>query len=73
MSIVVFAIGLLLGILISTGVFLSWHVGSLRIDESDSDDGAYFFLELSARKSNVFFKRNFVVLKVVRENFIPHD
>ena len=61
--------GLLLGLLIS-GVFVyKSAVGTLRIDQSDPEDGPYPFLE-GTKPLHYIMGRKFVILKVKVENYL---
>lgn len=66
----IFIIGVVLGVFISR-LFLKKHtIGTLRIDNSDSD-GPYLFLELTTNISS-FNKKKQVILNVLDESYIPH-
>lgn len=71
MEILLILVGVLLGVAISVIVFRTYFVGNLRIDNSDPEDGPYMFLELEKGISDISSKKH-VVLKVRREDFIPH-
>lgn len=71
MEVILILAGVLLGIAISVLVFRAYFVGNLRIDNSDPVDGPYMFLELEKGIGDISSKKH-VVLKVRRENFIPH-
>lgn len=47
--------------------------GVLREDHSDPDEAPYLFLELKKEGLLKIQTRNYVVLKVVRENYIPRE
>lgn len=71
MEIILILAGVLLGICISSIIYRSYFVGNLRIDNSDPVDGPYMFLELEKGVGDISSKKH-VILKVKRENFIPH-
>ena len=49
-------------------------VGTLRIDNSDPEDGPYLFLELAEGSNpNNFKNRAYVTFKVNATNFISHE
>lgn len=64
--------GVFFGIAISVLVYRAYFVGNLRIDNSDPIDGPYMFLELEKDVGRISSKKH-VVLRVRRENFIPHE
>ena len=68
--VIIFALGILVGIIFIGIVFRLFLVGTLRVDHSDSD-GPFLFLELSKRVETVISKK-YVVLKVKAKDFIPH-
>ena len=47
-------------------------VGTLRIDNSDPDDGPYLFLELEADPS-ILNHNDYIMLKVDRTNYISQQ
>lgn len=63
--------GVLIGIGLSTFVFRVRSVGVLRIDNSDPTDGPYMFLELDKGVGDISRQKN-ILLRVKRENYIPH-
>lgn len=71
---VLFIVGILLGILLSLVMFAIRHkkiftpVGCLRVDTSDPD-GPYLFLEL-AEDVNTVCNREYVLLEVNMSNYI---
>lgn len=65
----VFCIGLLVGCVLMKVIFQTTSVGSLRIDTSDTEDGPYLFLELSADIKELC-KKNQISLTVNTEDFI---
>lgn len=71
MDIILILAGLCLGMAIATIIFRAYFVGNLRIDNSDPEDGPYMFLELEKGIGDISSKKH-VILKVKRENFIPH-
>ncbi len=70
MEFILFFVGVSLGVSIASIIFRSHFIGYLRIDNSDPEDGPYMFLELSKRIEDISLK-NYAVLKVKLENFIP--
>lgn len=68
--VIIFALGILVGIIFIGIVFRLFLVGTLRVDHSDPD-GPFLFLELSKRVETVISKK-YVVLKVKVKDFIPH-
>lgn len=71
MEVILILTGVFLGISISSIIYRSYFVGNLRIDNSDPVDGPYMFLELEKGVGDISSKKH-VILKVKRENFIPH-
>lgn len=67
---IIFAIGLIIGCLISAIVRRVKSVGALRIDTSDPD-GPYMFLELDKGIDTISSKK-YVLLRVKLRNYIPH-
>ncbi len=66
-----FAIGVLIGCVLTVTISRIKSVGSLRIDTSDPDDSPYLFLELSNDVGEVYRKK-YIILRVNIKNFIPH-
>lgn len=64
-------IGLVAGIFLTVTVMHHKSVGALRIDQSDSKDGPYLFLELSTDISS-FQNKQYIALTIKNENLIPH-
>lgn len=71
MEVILILAGVLLGVGISVIVHKAYFVGVLRIDNSDPSDGPYMFLELEKGIGDISSKKH-VILKVKREDFIPH-
>ena len=69
--IIIFLVGVLLGIFVSIIISRFRAVGSLRIDTSDADDSPYLFLELSSNVNEVY-KQKYVTLRINTNNFISH-
>lgn len=65
-------IGILVGIFMSRFIFKEKSVGSLRVDQSDSDSGPYLFLELNRDGAEAIYKKSYVRLQVDLKNYIPH-
>lgn len=77
-SIVFFAaIGLVAGILIGTNrmkkAVEEGSVGNLRIDRSEEDEPPKAFLEIVGTTIEAISRKDFVMLKVVNENYISRD
>lgn len=70
MDFLIFVVGIGLGIIFSIIVSLHESVGTIRVDNSDSD-GPYLFLELNRGVSDVYRKK-FVVLRVNVKDYISH-
>lgn len=68
---IIFVIGVLVGVVCTTIMTHVKSVGSLRVDNSDPDDGPYLFLELPKDIGDIYRKK-YVTLKVNLKNFIPH-
>lgn len=64
MAIVIFAVGLIVGFISTTIYYRCKHVGTLRIDQSDPSDGAYFFLEIESGKAKMIQNHNLILLTV---------
>lgn len=72
MEIVIYiCIGVIAGVVLQTVISQLKSAGTLRVDDSDPDDGPYLFLELS---KNISFirRKKYVVLKVDPKSYIPH-
>ena len=48
-------------------------IGYLRVDHSDPSDAPFLFLELEGIDIPTICKQREVILKVKREDFIPHE
>lgn len=70
-------IGVFIGIFIGVGrmkkSIKEKSVGHLRIDRSEADELPRPFLELMGNTVNSISKKDFIVLKVVNENYISRD
>lgn len=66
-----FAIGVLIGCILTVTISRRKSVGALRIDTSNPDDSPYLFLELSKDVGEVYRKK-YITLRVNTKNFIPH-
>ncbi len=64
MAIVIFAVGLIAGFILTTIYYRCKHVGTLRIDQSDPSDGAYFFLEIESGKTEMIQNHHLILLTV---------
>ena len=71
MEVILFLGGVVLGSIISAAINKMRSIGALRIDQSDPADKPYMFLEIKRGVEDIS-RRKLVVLKVKRENFIPH-
>ena len=71
MYVVCLFIGLLIGL--SAGIWFAnldrKEVGTLKIDDSDPDDGPYLFLEIPSNP-NVLKKYKYITLKVDVDNYV---
>lgn len=47
-------------------------MGNLRIDMSDPDDKPYLFLELKGDIRKLCHKKQ-IILRIKKENYIPHE
>lgn len=72
MEIILVLAGVVLGLIISAIICKTRSVGTLRIDNSDPTDAPYMFLEIKKGIGDISRKKS-VVLKVKREDFIPHE
>lgn len=70
MEVIYVVIGILIGFIGASVIRRKHPVGFLRIDKSDPD-GPYLFLELK-KSINEIVTQKTVLLKVKREDFIPH-
>lgn len=72
MALLFVLIGFVVGIIFSVCLIKHYTIGNLRIDNSDTYDGPYMFLEMSSSSGGVekVGKQKFVVLNVVNENYI---
>lgn len=68
---IVFAIGVIIGCVISNIIRRAKSVGKLRIDTSDPD-GPFMFLELSKGVGDISARKQ-VLLQVDLNNYIPHE
>lgn len=70
-------IGIFAGILIGTyrirKAVESGSVGNLRIDRSEIDEAPRPFLEIVGTTIEAISRKNFVILKVINENYISRD
>ena len=72
MEVILVLAGVVLGLIISAVIRKTHLVGTLRIDNSDPTDAPYMFLEIRKGVGDISRKKT-VVLKVKREDFIPHE
>lgn len=66
--VIVFAIGIVVGAIITRIISRPLGIGTLRIDTSDPD-GPFMFLELS-KDVNTVASKKYVILKVNLKNYI---
>lgn len=71
MEVIYIIIGIVTGLAVSLAGLFFCSIGALRIDQSDPTDKPYMFLEIKKGTGDIS-KRKFVVLRVRREDFIPH-
>lgn len=72
MEVILIIIGIVIGLAISITGFFFCSIGALRIDKSDPADKPYMFLEIKRGVGDIS-RRKFVVLRVKRKDFIPHE
>ncbi len=72
MEVILVLTGIVLGLAISASINKFHAIGVLRIDKSDPTDSPYIFLEIKKDIGDIERKKC-VVLKVKREDFIPHE
>lgn len=68
---IIFAIGVIIGCVLSSIVRRTKSVGKLRIDTSDPD-GPFMFLELSKGVGDISARKQ-VLLQVDLNSYIPHE
>ena len=68
-KLLLFVLGVMVGMLLTKLSYKPDIVGTLRMDSSDPDDGPYLFLELETTPETLK-KQNFVTLKVNNESYI---
>lgn len=70
-------VGMLIGIFIGTNrmkkAVEERSVGHLRIDRSESDESPRPFLEVVGTTIESISKKDFIVLKVINENYLSRD
>lgn len=69
-------------IILLAGLMLGYHlgllaasdkpVGTLRVDQSDPDDGPYMFLELETPPENIL-RRKKVTMNVLVKDYVSHE
>jgi hypothetical protein len=64
------ALGVAIGVVITRMIDSKRHIGVLRVNNSDPDDGPYLFLELFKEVPNLA-KMKFVILKVDLRQYDP--
>lgn len=70
--IIIFLVGLLLGVVIYAIALKTSTVGTLRIDQSDPCDPPYLFLEVH-KSIDAIASKSHVTLKVNCKDFVTHD
>ena len=70
--IIAFLVGVLIGTILYAISIKTASVGTLRIDQSDTEDSPYLFLELKKNVNNIASNK-YVIMEVKRENYISHD
>lgn len=70
-TVIVFAVGVIIGCVISSIIRRAKSVGKLRIDTSDPD-GPFMFLELSKGVGDISARKQ-VLLQVDLNSYIPHE
>ena len=65
-------VGILVGVTASAVFFHARTIGSLTVDHSDPSEPPYLFLEVEKNPGALDHGR-MVVLRVRRENLIPHE
>lgn len=68
----IFVVGFLVGCIATVAFYKRKHVGTLRIDTSDPDDGAYFFLEVNSGKAASIPGQKWIVLAVDTRSYNSH-
>lgn len=68
---IIFAIGIIIGCVLSSIIRRAKFVGKLRIDTSDPD-GPFMFLELSKGVGDISARKQ-VLLEVDFKNYISHE
>lgn len=67
-----FAVGFVVGGMLTCVIFSRFIVGILRVDRSDPSENPYLFLELK-QDVNYISSKDYVILKVVDKNYISRD
>ena len=78
MSWLMFVLGLLVGTLIALRFVDRFYIrrspiGMLRVDQSDPNEAPYLFLEVFPGGREAILTKDYVVLRVRREDFLPHE
>lgn len=71
-AILMILIGFSIGAAVMKRYFYSKNIGNLRVDRSIENDGPYLFLEVTKGNVDKISQDQFVLLKVLNENYIPH-
>ena len=69
--IIILVAGIILGYSLGVLAKSEKPVGTLRVDQSDPDDGPYLFLELETDPREVM-RRKYVNLKVLVKDYVSH-
>lgn len=74
---VVIVLSILVGIIIGTNrmkkAINEGSVGHLRIDRSEAEEAPKAFLEIVGTNIGAISRKDFVILKVINENYISRD
>ena len=71
-AILMILIGFGIGAAVMKRYFYSKNIGNLRVDRSIENDSPYLFLEVTKGNVDKISQDQFVLLKVLNENYIPH-
>lgn len=67
--IIVFVVGIIMGSVVANAIFRRHTIGSLRIDNSDTNDEPYLFLEMTCDVGDIY-KHKYVLMDVKNESYI---
>jgi len=71
-SVLIFILGVVIGLLLYSGYVRRRFVGIIRVDKSDPSDAPYLFLELRKSVQDVEASK-YVILQVKVENFVKQE